>query len=116
MKNYFIECEHNVYLDSYTEGETTNVNNFDTKRMYQAENSIDAIQQHLKSLGYDFKKDYMQEDEECEEQNKIWYSVLCDVDNSQATERQKNLWKAEKLELYANNMTIYVYKTVPSKI
>ena len=116
MKNYFIECEHNIYVDNYEQGEGENVNNFDTKGMYKAENSTDAIEQHLKSLGYNFDKDYMQIDEEDEQQNKLWYSVLCDVENSEATERQKNLWKSEELKLYANNMTIYVYKIIPSKI
>jgi hypothetical protein len=69
MKNYFIECEHNIYVDNYEQGEEENINNFDTKGMYKAENSTDAIEQHLKSLGYNFDKDYMQIDEEDKKQN-----------------------------------------------
>lgn len=114
MKNYLIECEHNVYVDSYTNGETENVNNFDTKGEYKGENPVEAIEKHLSSLGYSFNKDYMQPDEE--QDGKVWYSVLCDVENSKADERQINLWKSEKLELYANNMTLYVYELTPAII
>jgi hypothetical protein len=116
MKTYFIECEHNIYVDNYTEGETENVNNFGTEGKYKAENPTEAIEKHLNSLGYSFNSDYMQPDEECDEQNKVWYSVLCDVENSEADEKQKNLWKNNKLKLYANNITLYVYEVVSAKI
>ena len=114
MKNYLIECEHNIYVDSYEQGEGENVNNFDTKGEYKAENPTEAIEKHLLSLGYSFNKDYIQVDEE--ESGKVWYSVLCDVENSEATESQKNAWKKDKLTLYANNMTLYVYELTPAII
>ena len=96
MKNYLIECEHNIYVDSYEQGEGENVNNFDTKGEYS------------------FEKDYMQPDEE--QDGKAWYSVLCDVENSEATENQKTTWINDKLTLYANNMTLYVYELIPAII
>ena len=89
MKKFIIECEHNIYVDSHSEGETENVNNFDTKGTYKAEEPAEAIKQHLSSLGYNFKPEFMQLDEEEENQNKIWYSVLCDVENNEATKNQK---------------------------
>lgn len=114
MKNYLIECEHNIYIDSYEQGEGENVNNFDTKGEYNAENPTAAIEKHLTSLGYSFDKDYMQLDED--QDGKVWYSILCDVENSEATEKQKNIWKEEELILYANNMTLYVYELKIAKI
>ncbi len=114
MKNYLIECEHNIYVDSYEQGEGENVNNFDTKGEYKAENPTEAIEKHLSSLGYSFEKDYMQPDEE--QDGKAWYSVLCDVENSEATENQKTTWINDKLTLYANNMTLYVYELIPAII
>jgi hypothetical protein len=56
----------------------------------------------------------MQPDEE--QDGKAWYSVLCDVENSEATENQKTTWKNDKLTLYANNMTLYVYELIPAII
>lgn len=114
MKNYLIECEHNIYVDSYEQGEGENVNNFDTKGEYKAKNPTEAIEKHLLSLCYSFSKDYIQVDEE--EIGKVWYSVLCDVENSEATESKKNAWKKDKLTLYANNMTLYVYELTPAII
>jgi len=111
---YFIECMHNVYLDNYQEGETENVNNFDTEGIYKAENVTEAIEKHLYSLGYEFNKDYINTDEE--QDNKIFYSVLCNEENEQARDSEINLWRKDKKILYANNMIIYVYELIAAKI
>lgn len=114
MKNYFIECEHNIYVDSYEQGEGENVNNFDTKGEYKAENPTEAIEKHLSSLGYSFEKDYMQKDDESE--NVCYYSVLCDVENSEATQNEVKQWKKGKKILYSNNMILSVYELINAKI
>ena len=114
MKTFFIECEHNIYLDNYNEGETENVNNYDTKGMYKTENNIQAIEKHLYSLGYDFNEDHIQADEE--EENKIWYSVLTNEQGDEATKSEVLEFITNNKNLYANNMTIYVYELKPSKI
>jgi len=114
MKTYKIECEHDVYIDSYTEGETENVNNYTTQGEYSATGAIEAVEKHFDFLCYDFNKDYMSIDDE--NYSKAYYSVLCDVENSEATEGQKTKWKADKLTLYANNMTLFVYEVSPAKI
>lgn len=114
MKNYLIECEHNIYVDSYEQGEGENVNNFDTKGEYKAENPTEAIEKHLSSLGYSFEKDYMQPDEE--QDGKAWYSVLCDVENSEATQNEVKQWKKGKKILYSNNMILSVYELINAKI
>ena len=116
MKTFFIECEHNIYLDNYNEGETENVNNYDTKGMYKTEDNIQAIEKHLHSLGYSFNKDYIQADEEDKKQNKIWYSVLCNSESEEANEKELENFKNGSINLYANNMTIYIYELTPSKI
>lgn len=116
MKTFFIECEHNIYLDNYNEGETENVNNYDTSGMYKTEDNIQAIEKHLYSLGYDFNKDHIQADEEDEKQNKIWYSVLTNEQGDEASEKELEQFRNESINLYANNMTIYVYESKPSKI
>jgi hypothetical protein len=116
MKTFLIECEHNIYVDNYEQGEGENVNNFDTKGTFKAENAAEAIGKHLSSLGYSFNPEYMQEDEEEGNENKIWYSVLVDAENSEASENQKDKWKKDKLVLYSANLTIWIYEVVPFKI
>ena len=117
MKTYFITSEHNVYVDSFKNGELENVNNYDIKANVKALSPIEAIEEYFKNtLYYDFNKDYMQEDEEEENKNKIWYSVLVDEENIQATETQKKEWKRGKKTLYANNITLFIYEVKPIKL
>ena len=114
MKTYIIDCQHSIYIDSYTDGEIKNVNNFDTDGKYNAETPAEAIEKHLYSLGYNFNVNYIDTDEE--EENKIFYSVLCDEENDEATENQIKDWKKDEKILYSNNMIIYVYELIKSKI
>jgi hypothetical protein len=116
MKTFLIECEHSIYIDNYEQGEGENVNNFDTKGTFKAENATEAIEKHLSSLGYSFNPEYMQEDEEEGQENKIWYSVLVDAENSEASEAEVNKWRNDKIVLYSANLTIWVYEVVPFKI
>ena len=116
MKTFLIECEHNIYIDSYEQGKGENVNNFNTKGTFKAENATEAIGKHIAGLGYYFDPEYMQVDEEDGRENKVWYSVLVDAENSEASERQITNWRKNKLILYSVNLTVYVYEIIPSKI
>lgn len=116
MKNYVIECNHEVYIDSYKKGELENANNYDTNGTYKCDSPIEAIQKHFECLGYDFNNDYAQNDEEEDGQNKVWYSVLVDSENIKADQKEIEKWKKNKLVLYSNNMTIYVYELIAAKI
>jgi hypothetical protein len=116
MKTFLIKCEHNIYIDNYEQGEGENVNNFDTKGTFKAENATEAISKHLSSLGYSFNPKYMQVDEEDGQKNKVWYSVMVDAEDFEASESQKTNWRKNKLILYSANLTIYVYEIIPSKI
>lgn len=116
MKTFLIECEHNIYIDSYEQGEGENVNNFNTKGTFKAENATEAIGKHLASLGYSFDTEHMQVDEEEGQENKVWYSVQVDAEDSEVSESQINNWRKNKLILYSVNLTIYVYEIIPSKI
>lgn len=114
MKTFILNCHHSIEVDSYQNGELENVNNFDTNGQYKTETPIEAIEKHFYSLGYNFDKNYIDTDEE--EENKIFYSVLCDEENDEATESQIELWKKDEKILYSNNMIIYVYELVSAKI
>jgi hypothetical protein len=117
MRNFQIVSDHTVYVDSFKDGELENVNNYDIKANVKALSPIEAIEEYFKNtLYYDFNKDYMQEDEEEKNENKVWYSVLVDEENTQATETQKKEWKRGKKTLYANYITLFVHEVVPVKI
>ena len=56
----------------------------------------------------------MQKDDESE--NVCYYSVLCDVENSEATQNEVKQWKKGKKILYSNNMILSVYELINAKI
>ena len=114
MKNYIVECVHDVYIDSFEEGQKEHVNYYDTKGKYEADIAIEAIEKHLSFLGYQFEQKNSEVDED--EPNKLFFSILADVENNEATEKQIEIWQKDKLKLYDNNMVLCVYELTPAKI
>ncbi|WP_439132417.1 hypothetical protein [Polaribacter sp.] len=107
MKTYKITSLHHVYIDNFNEGETENVNNYDISQEIKAENLKEAIKKYVDEvLCYSFKFKYanIDEDQKC-----IHYSNLVDNDNIEIlpNEQKYKDWQKNKLELYANNYTIY---------
>ena len=114
MKNYIIECEHDVYINSYSQGEQEYVNYYNTKGQYEADSAIEAIEKHINSLGYEFEQKNSEFDEE--EANKLFFSKLVDSENNEATDEQIKLWQKDELKLFYNNVTLFVYELIPAKI
>ena len=120
MKTYFIESTHDVYIDNYTEGETTNVNFYHIKQNVKAENPREAIKKFFEEILY-YKFNFenaiiSNEEDENEPINRLEYGVLVDEENSEASPYDVELWKENKLTLYANNISIYIYELQPIKI
>lgn len=121
MKTYFIESTHDVYIDNYNDGETTNVNFYDIKQNVKAENPREAIKKFFEEVLYykfDFESAYIAHEEEGEEEpkNKLHYAVLVDEESSEANEKDIEKWKKNKKTLYSNNITIYIFEVQPVKI
>ena len=121
MKTYFIESVHDIYIDSYSEGEKENVNFYDIKQNVKAENPRQAIEKYFETelfFSFNLKYAYIVHEEEGEEepQNKLTYSVLVDEENNEATEKDIEKWKQNKKTLYANNITIYIHELQPVRI
>ena len=113
MKRYYIESNHDVYKDSYNEGETENINYYNLKSIVQAKNPKEAIKQYFdKELCYSFNIDNSDTDED----GVLHYSVLVDEENSEATEKEIELWKEGKKVLYSNNITLSIFELVGVKI
>ena len=106
MKAYQITSLHNVYLDSYKDGELDHVNSYDIENVIFAENVKSAIEKYFENVLYykfNFSLCYF-------DFNQLFYSVLVDADNYEATKNQIQVWKMGKSKLYSNNITISVFE------
>lgn len=121
MKKFIITTHHEIYKDSYQEGETDYINGYSLKdTIIKAETTKEAIQKYFESeLYYKFNFDYAHIDhEELDDapKNTLTYSVLVDSDNNEADEAEKELWKKGKLELYSDNIFLTIHEMIEAII
>lgn len=109
MKLFKVITTHEVYEDSYTEGESKHTNCYTVNSEQEAENLIEAIEKHYYNDLYfsNFNKDYLSiEDGE----DYAHYSVLVDAENYEPSEKVKLEWKRGIGTLYSNNITFEVWE------
>jgi len=117
MKTYIIKTSHEIEVDTYNEGLTNYVNSYNLKIEIKAATPREAIQKYFDEYLYysfDIKNAYiLHEEEENEATNVLFYDVLTDEENNEATENQIELWKKDKLMLYNNriHLEIFLYQT-----
>ena len=119
MKIFRVYSNHDVYVDSYLEGELDNVNYYTLEDKIQAETPREAIEKYFENvLGYDFdfKSSLIDDEVEGGSMNRLYYDVLTDGMNYQATQTQKEEWKEGRFKLYVNNIIIYITEEVSVKI
>ena len=115
MKTFKICSAHDVYIDDYAQGELDRVNGYTVTNEVEANDAWEAIEKYFETtLYYDFKKDNASKSDEVE--NELHYSVLVDVENLEASEKQIEDWKQNKQKLYSNNITITVYEIIESAL
>ncbi len=103
-KQFLIKSTHDVYIDSFNNGELNMVNNYYLESVIFAENYKKAIEKYFSDfLYYEFN---FENSQICDDGNYLYYCVLCDVENSEATKKDVELWKKEKLTLYSNNISL----------
>lgn len=106
MNKYFIQSFHTIYLDSYEQGETDQVNYFKCEKLISADSPIDALRKYYEQeTSRDFSLDSIFVDDEL-----IHDSFLVDVDNYPATEKQIEQWKNNEINLYAENVTFHIFE------
>ena len=106
MKNYKITSIHDIYEDSYNEGELNFVNGYDLSKEVKANNLKEAVKTYFENfLYYSFDIKYADILE-----NRLNYSVLVDEENFQIGENEEiyKQWKEDKVKLYSNNISIKV--------
>jgi hypothetical protein len=122
MNQYKITTHHNVYVDSYEQGEGEYANGYTLGKTIVAENPRDAIQKYFEEHLYykfEFINAYIhheEEEDETEYKNTLNYSVLVDEESEEATNEQIELWKERKKVLYSNNISLFIEQLIPVTI
>ena len=113
MQTYIIKTRHEIEKDTYNEGLISYVNSYNLKSEIKAENPREAIQKYFEDYLYykfDFKNaNILHEEEKNEATNVLFYDVLVDEENNEATEKQIELWKEDKLTLYINRIYLQIF-------
>jgi len=113
MKTFKVITIHNVYIDSYNEGEGKHVNSYDIESIVKAETIREAVEHHFNNtifLPFNFEQADTNEDKTV-----LWWSNLVDEDNGHAQQYQIEKWKKGEKELYSNNIKIMISEIVPLK-
>jgi len=108
MKTFKLTSTHDVYKDDFINGEIENINFYVLSSEIKAENQKQAVEKYFHDfLVYAFELKYAQI---CEDGNTVYYCTLVDIKNTEATEADTNLWKNQKLTLYANNISVQCFE------
>lgn len=120
MKTYIIKTSHEIEKDSYNDGLISHVNCYNLEQQIKATTAREAIQNYFENYLYytfDFKAAYiLHEEEENEAENILFYDVLVDEENNEATEKEIEIWKKDKLTLYNNRIHLSIYELTKIKI
>jgi len=115
MNTYIIKTSHEIEIDTYKDGLTKHVNSYSLKSEIKAATPREAVQKYFDEYLYynfDIKSAYiLHEEEEEEATNVLFYDVLVDEENNEATENQRELWKKDKLTLYNNRIYLEIFLT-----
>jgi len=106
MKTYRITSIHDIYEDSYKDGELNFVNGYNLSEEVKANNWKEAVKTYFEDFLYysfDFKYADIYE-------NRLNWAVLVDEDNFQIGENEEicKQWKEDKVKLYSNNISIKI--------
>ena len=110
QNSYKVTSTHDVYIDSFEDGEEEQVNYYELSSEIKAKDWKDAIKKYFSDYLYFeicLERGYIDE-----ETNTFQYSNLVDADNIEASEDEVKQWKENKLTLYSNNTVITVEQII----
>ena len=114
LNTYKVSSSHDVYADSYENGEGDFVNNYYLSSEIEATNWRDAIKKYFNDYLYfdvDFDYSYIDDDS-----NTFHYFNLVNDENMEANEREIEQWKENKLTLYSNHTEITVNQLINTNL
>lgn len=108
MKVFKIVSTHDVYEDSYNEGEGKHANYYTNSAEIKKETVEEAIKEYINNhLCYEYSERLIHK-----EDNVLHLTVIVDNDNLQPSKDEIKQWEEGKIKLYANNIAIEVYEVV----
>ena len=103
MNKYKITSLHEVFEDNFLNGETSFVNSWEQNKIVKATNLNEALKIYFNNeiyINYDIEKLDIDND-------MIFTSNLCDINNFWANEAQIEKWKKNEIKLFSQHITIY---------
>lgn len=106
MKQFIVKSNHDVYVDSFSDGEGEYIQSYTLDGQINCEDSKEAIFKYFESIGYnlDFANCEVSED------GYLQTSCLVNRNNEQPTNKEVELWKEDKHYLFVNHITLTVYE------
>ena len=106
MKQFMIIASHDMYEDSYSDGEGRFVDSYTREpQIVKAPTAQEAVAMFVQSyIGDILLQDINFEFEDA------YVSRLIDRDGSDATASEIEKWKENKMDLYSDNVTMKVYE------
>ena len=110
LNTYKVTSLHDVYIDSFKDGELGCVNYYKLSSEIMAEDWREAIKKYFSDylfFSISIECGYVDE-----ESNTFQYSNLVNEDNMEANEDEIKRWKQNKLTLYSNNTVTTVEQII----
>jgi hypothetical protein len=105
---YFIKSSHDIFEDSYENGEGKQVNSYRMEAEILAGSPAEALEKYSsKILGFDLDSENLDIDEET---GLFWANILVDKDNMQASIEQVEKWKKDEIALYSDFFNFRIYE------
>lgn len=112
MKTYYITTEHAIYKDSFIDGEQDQVNFFKNKQLITAKDARTAIKQYFECfLHYDI--DFYFADIN---NNILHYSVQVNNDIEVPNNKEIELWKEDKIDLFIDVIYLELFEVKECEI
>lgn len=112
MKTYYITTEHTIYKDNFIEGEQEQVNFFKNRQLITAPDTRTAIKQYFEGfLYYDIDFAFATINN-----NILQYSVQVNNDNELPNNKEIELWKEGKIDLFNDNIYLELFEVTECEI
>lgn len=110
MEFYTVTIGHLITEDSYLNGEIGDIiNEYSSQTIVYANNMKEAIKEAFqKELLHDINFNNIEDDE-----GNLYYGMLVDNENVEATKQEVKDWKQGKIKLYNDNIQISCFKMIP---
>jgi hypothetical protein len=109
MKTYFVRSTHIISEDDFEQGEGAQVNWYKESRTIEANDPGDAIHKYFSNvLYYKFDMAFSVVDGDT-----LFYDVMVDDDNAEASDAELLKWKSNQMKLYVNRIEVQVTENIP---